>query len=486
MSEIAKQVFDFRASKGITTAQSDEHQRNWTEKGWQWAAAHGNYDRTRAHLNFEIAPGGRVQPIDTRRSIPQRMADSLAARGIKDPNAGLAEPRFRTIVNIIFEGSRWRMHEIAFGDQKVNLDHGADNSHIRRCPEIEQWAKDIYDAVCRKWGEDNIAGFYVHLDETNPHIHCTLLPIDGRGKFAFKRLFAGADKYEYKERIRALHDYFAEVNAPWGLRRGDSIEQTRAKHCNPEDYLRQLSSTCSTLEDEIERSRTLLVSIQADTRLAERRVKGLTTMVQKLETSRADLQRQIEELSARQQSGESDCDDTMQRLRRLQSDLENVETKLADKRTKLDEADRTLSNLKTMMEQTRERTELLKAEGYKAAGNIQQEMQLKLSSALLPALLREFSTRLPTLSFTDRAQFDETMLRDLAEQGDKVMTCALMLFGGFINQAIQFAETHGGGGGSTSRDWGRDPNEEERAWALRCMQQACRMMRPATKHRIRR
>lgn len=28
-----KQVMDFRPSKGITTAQSNEHQRRWTEKG---------------------------------------------------------------------------------------------------------------------------------------------------------------------------------------------------------------------------------------------------------------------------------------------------------------------------------------------------------------------------------------------------------------------------------------------------------------------
>lgn len=96
----AKQVMDFRPSKGITTAQSNEHQRRWTEKGWEHAVSVGNYDPTREHLNFEIK-GGKVCPIDKARSIPQRMADNLAARGIKDPNAGLDEPRFRTVVNFI-------------------------------------------------------------------------------------------------------------------------------------------------------------------------------------------------------------------------------------------------------------------------------------------------------------------------------------------------------------------------------------------------
>ena len=32
--ETQKQVVHFQAKKGFTTAQSNEHQRRWTEKGW--------------------------------------------------------------------------------------------------------------------------------------------------------------------------------------------------------------------------------------------------------------------------------------------------------------------------------------------------------------------------------------------------------------------------------------------------------------------
>ena len=55
---MAKQVFDCRPGKGFTTAQSNEHQRRWTEKGWNFALGKGSYDRTREHLNFEIRKGG--------------------------------------------------------------------------------------------------------------------------------------------------------------------------------------------------------------------------------------------------------------------------------------------------------------------------------------------------------------------------------------------------------------------------------------------
>lgn len=119
----AKQVLDVRVSKGITTSQSNEHQRRWTEKGWEQALEKGNYDPSREHLNFEIV-SGKVRPVDKSRSIPERMAEILDRRGIKDPNEGLDEPKYRTVVNIIFGGSRDRMRELAFGSQKVNFDKG--------------------------------------------------------------------------------------------------------------------------------------------------------------------------------------------------------------------------------------------------------------------------------------------------------------------------------------------------------------------------
>lgn len=144
----AKQVLDVRVSKGITTSQSNEHQRRWTEKGWEQALEKGNYDPSREHLNFEIV-SGKVRPVDKSRSIPERMAEILDRRGIKDPNEGLDEPKYRTVVNIIFGGSRDRMRELAFGSQKVNFDKGADNSDVERKRDIERWAKDVY-AFCQR------------------------------------------------------------------------------------------------------------------------------------------------------------------------------------------------------------------------------------------------------------------------------------------------------------------------------------------------
>ena len=72
MANSQKQVMDMRPGKGFTTAQRNEHTRNWTDKGWNQATKIGNYDRTRVGLNFEIV-GGKVVPIDKSRSIPLRI-----------------------------------------------------------------------------------------------------------------------------------------------------------------------------------------------------------------------------------------------------------------------------------------------------------------------------------------------------------------------------------------------------------------------------
>lgn len=210
---------DIKVTKGLASV-GNEELRDWTEKGWNQAMREGNYDRSREHLNFEIRPGGIVAPIDKSRPLTMRMVENLASRGIKDPNEGLAEPRFRTVVNFIFGGSTERMRELAFGNQKVDFESKGGNEHIRRMPEIEKWAQDIYRFVADKYGEENIVSFIVHCDEKNPHVHCALLPIDKDKKFAFKKIFHGQNRIDYKNYLLALHDELAKVNEKWGLTRG--------------------------------------------------------------------------------------------------------------------------------------------------------------------------------------------------------------------------------------------------------------------------
>ena len=480
----AKQVMDFRPSKGITTAQSNEHQRRWTEKGWDRAVSVGNYDPTREHLNFEIR-AGKIFPIDKTRSIPERMADNLSARGIKDPNGDLIEPRFRTVVNFIFGGSRERMHEIAFGKQDVNFDKGADNSHIERNKDIEEWAKDVYSFVCDKYGEENIVAFIVHMDELNPHVHCTLLPIRD-GKFAYKQIFAGKDKYEFSARIKELHSDFAEVNKRWGMSRGNSISETGAKHRTTEEYRRNLSEECTNIEEQVVRHKKTLSDLKLEISLAERRVKGLTSMVDNLRKAKAEKEAQLSALERILQKHQGDTAAIISERERLEKELASIQAKLADKQDKLRMADRQLETLKKDMDAIGERTEELKGEAYRYSREIHSNVDVLLKDVMLETLVDEHSARVSGMNYSEQAAFDGSLLQSLTEQGTDVMFCATLLFLGMVNDATTFAETHGGGGNSSDLKWGRNDDEDNRAWARRCMMMASKMMRPASGKRQKR
>ena len=447
-----KQVMDFRPSKGITTAQSNEHQRRWTEKGWGSAESTGNYDRSRERLNFEVR-GGKVCPIDKSRSIPERMADILRSRGIKDPNEGLAEPRFRTVVNFIFGGSRERMTELAFGDQKVNLTHGADNSHLTRCKDIEEWAKDVYRFVADKYGEENIVAFILHLDETNPHVHCTLLPIKD-GKFAYKQIFAGKDKYEFSARMKALHSEFADVNKRWGMERGTSVSETGARHRTTEEYRRQLSEQCTTIEQSVATHQRTLASLQSDIRLAERRVKRTHLNGQQPLAGEAEKEAALLNCIGRFLQVTTILMLSVSKSKSWSRNWSAIQSKLDDKQEKLSEADRKLDALREEMTAMKERTEELRQEAHRYSDTIRQGADTVLRNALLENMVSEFSERVARLSNEGKDVFDGSLLQAFAENGTEVMYCATLLFLGYVDDATTFAEGHGGGGSSSDLKWG--------------------------------
>ena len=173
------------------------------------------------------------------------------------------------------------MRKLAFGDQKVNYEAGfnEDNLNLKRMPEIEEWAKDIYSFMSKHYGEENIIGFYVHLDETAPHIHCTVMPIRD-GKFAFRDIFAGANKYEFSARMRELHSALAAVNERWGLNRGNAIASDGStRHVSTDEYRRKLTEwSVNTLSD-LKDKQCKIGVLHKQIAIAQHRVKGLTTMI---------------------------------------------------------------------------------------------------------------------------------------------------------------------------------------------------------------
>ena len=481
--ETQKQVVHFQARKGFTTAQSNEHQRRWTEKGWESANENGRIDRTRTELNFEIVKGGKVQPVDKSRSIPELFRENITARGLKDPNEKHPDdPKIRTVADFIISGSHERLCQLAFGKQQLDLTPGADNSRVTRRPAIEHWAKDMYDVLAGRFGEENILSFIVHLDERTPHIHADIIPVTEDEKISFNQVFAGGSKYEFRRRSLALHDLFAAVNRRWGLERGDSVAVTHAKKKSHEEYRRELSGQCSTLEKEVSRKSATLKSLEAQIAQAAKSMKGLTTMVANLESARAQIEGEIDAIRRSLSDdglGTDRRSDLRQQEESLQKKLDDILSRLAEKRGKLKEAERRLADLKRQVSASEQRQEELQKQIRDATSQVSEIALNKVGIQALWSVLRDFQVFKSMLPRDEASLLDDSLLQDMSRQGVNIITCAALLFVGMVDQATTFAENKGGGGGHSRGGWGRDPDEDDRAWIMRCLARSRQMMAPA-------
>ena len=500
-----KQVCDIRAGKRMTVAQSNEHLRVGNSSAWNANRA-GNLDPTRSHLNFEIGKGGVVKEVDQKTSISKRIKTILSNHGISDPNTGLSEEQLkqkgvgiRTHANIILEGSRETMRKLAFGDQQVNYEHGSDNAHITRSPEIEKWAQDMYAFMARKYGEENIAAFVVHLDESLPHIHCTIVPINQSGKLSYKDVFTGADKYEYSKRTKELHDELAEVNKKWGLERGDSVAVTGAQHKTYLQWLKeQILGGKKTIEEqgetitrqsgEISEQKQQLYAINAEIKKAEKKLKGLTTMIENLEDQKDNIEAQIAALEEEYQNGN---DEAIKKMQQLNAQLAEINAKIDDKNSKLAEAQNQLRELATRKQKLQNEYTMLMQEKNRELPDVLDKTQMKANDAFWQlaaedmkkeySAFEKFADKLPLPLRTEFSNLMEgSFFEDLAQRGEQMAAVSAALFLGYIDAATQIAQS-GGGGGSPGIGWGRDKDEDDDSYMRRCCIMGRMMMKPAVR-----
>lgn len=505
---MAKQVLDIHPGIGMTTSQSNEHLRV-ASNGAYISRLSNNFDPTREHLNFEIKSGGIISPVDKAVSIPRRIKNILNSREITDPNQKSMEkggkPNRRTVANIILGGSRDQMHRLAYGDQHVILEHGADNASIKRMPEIENWAIDMYKFMSDKFGEKNIAAFVVHLDETNPHIHCTLLPITERNKFSWNHYFGGF-KQDGREKFIKLHNAISQINAKYGLERGDNIAETGAKHRTTEQYHQNLRKQ---LEEEtrkqyqemnknektIEEQKKTISGLEKDIKHATARVKGLNTMIRHLETYKNDLEQEIEQLNQDRNAGKVSAEEAAKKIEAINKKLEEVREKITDKEDKLHKAEQQLEKLQEDTKSTEQHYQTvqkkLDTDVPELNRKVLHEMQaLGYNIAALDAKERfaNFNRFKENLPYEERQKLDKagsllldgSMFEQMAENAASVTTVATALFLGYLDKATEIAESHGGGG-SPGTGWGKRDDEDDLAFRRRCFFTAMHMMRPTPK-----
>ena len=321
MNTDIKQAMHVEAGKSFGTAEANENERRWNEdkidRKNQDPTNH--YDKTRMKLNFEIGSDGKVHPLGYQEKLLEvRLQERLDELGWK-PFKTNSKIQPNCCAKFVFGGNHDRTLEMAFGNQSVNLEKGADNSHLYRCEEIENWAKDVYDWCVKRYGQENIVGFQVHLDESSPHIHALIVPVgirpkSGRECVMWSAKF-GKDRYEYGRVLKEMHtSLYEDVGSKYGLERGDSIDGRNVQHLNKRDYIRKLTK---------------------EAKQAEKAVKGLQFMMRHLESRIFSCRLQLEEAEKELASGKITLDRYEAQKADMQKLIAEYQTKLEDKTDKL-------------------------------------------------------------------------------------------------------------------------------------------------------
>lgn len=373
--------------KNMDAALSDENERRNKNKEWFDRAqdSKGNtyhYDWWRRNLNFEIVKGKIVPPLSQDVPLHQRLKNRLTELGSKPYKSGATNAP-NVVMDFVIGGDHDRLTEMAFGQQTVNVDSPDErNNQLLRCNEIERWAMDTYQWAAKKYGEENIVGFNVHLDETTPHIHMQVIPVGkvmkrGRVKAGEERgtklavsyaAIVGKEPEDLSKYLDAMHtDYHVKVGHLYGLERGTFFadltpeEQAERRHRTKKEYDAYLKE-----KKEREKTRNENVALklenknlEAQNKMADKRLKGLNTMLTNLEELKDNLEAQI---AALEDEYSEDNEQLEQKHSELQAKLTMIEEKIAEKQEKLSIAEQQLRDINNKFARVKEQKE--KCEKY--------------------------------------------------------------------------------------------------------------------------
>ena len=105
-----------------------------------------------------------------------------------------------------------------------------------------KWLREEFNRNAEKYG-DNVLSVKLHTDESTPHLHAVVIPIDDKGKLnAYDYLHGPAS-------LRALQTSYANAMEKFGLERG--IEYSVAKHTDIKQFYKGINEAIREKAPEI-------------------------------------------------------------------------------------------------------------------------------------------------------------------------------------------------------------------------------------------
>lgn len=224
-------TLDFKKAKGASDARMSDHIER--------RVIASNVDPTRTHLNRELA---QLPEGVTKRD--EAIAHRIKSAGIKRK---ITPDQVRAI-RVMLSGTHEAMMK------------------IQQDGRIDEWCDDSMQWLHKTFGKENTVSAVLHMDETTPHIHATIMPIvtGERRKAKQKKQTEGKRTYRKKtdtarlcaddvlnrDRLVAYHDDYAKVMERYGLQRG--VRGSEARHTTTAQYYRDLKRQTGELETDVQ------------------------------------------------------------------------------------------------------------------------------------------------------------------------------------------------------------------------------------------
>ena len=170
-----------------------------------------------------------------------------------------------------------------------------DMRRIVREGRLDEWCADNMKYLAETFGRENIVSADLHLDETSPHIHATLVPIVTTERKRKKQEERRAKRYRTKSasrprlcadevmarvKLKEYQDTYAAAMAKYGLQRG--IEGSKARHVDTTQFYRDVKAMTDTLKADVTELQKLKATAQEELNRAKKevqteRLKGAAT-----------------------------------------------------------------------------------------------------------------------------------------------------------------------------------------------------------------
>ena len=169
----------------------------------------------------------------------------------------------------------------------LNVLLSSDGEALRRLADegrLDDWAESSVRWAKETFGEENVVGAHLHMDEQTPHLHVTVVPIvtterkkkaneaKARKHYRTKSGNAprlSADSIMTRENLTHFQDTYAEAMAQFGLERG--IRGSEARHVDQHEYYRQCQIKKKDLEQDVATLTTEKEQLDTETQSLEKR-----------------------------------------------------------------------------------------------------------------------------------------------------------------------------------------------------------------------